>query len=254
VEQQNVRDAKKHLILAFCYRVSSTARFISDCAKCVNCVCTERIGMPKNITISISDELATKMDSMPEINWSEVCRQAITNYIEEKEPKQKGELIEGLENYLSGKLPLTEDKEKIRREEIERFTKKWGNPDSVSSDEEISHNYVTLLKTQKSKLGNTFVELEISNSRLKKESGKYDINLYDKNLEPLIEYFKSKGFTIAEENLLQSGVMHHVLKTYGSKGREEWRQLASRGYQYFGLFALDKEDCVFIAYREVKPK
>jgi len=210
--------------------------------------------VPKNVTISISDDLATKMDAMPEINWSEVCRQAVSRYIEEKEPKQKGELIEGLENYLSGKLPLTEDKERIRKEEIERFRKKWGNPDSISNDEEKSHNYVTLLKTQRINLGNTSVELEIGNSRVQKGFSKYDLNLYSKNLEPVIEYLKSKGFTIAEDNLLQSGVMHYVLKTYGSKGREEWRELASKGYQYFGLFATDKEDCVFIAYREVKPE
>jgi len=40
--------------------------------------------LPKDLTISISDELAEKMDMMPEINWSEVCRQAIIKYIDER--------------------------------------------------------------------------------------------------------------------------------------------------------------------------
>lgn len=218
--------------------------------------------MPKNITISISDELATKMDSMPEINWSEVCRQAISNYIEEREPKQIGDFIKSLESHLGGKLPLTEDKEKAREEEIERFTKKWGTPDHKGNDEEPSHRYVTLLKTYKIKSGEqTIAELHMSNSRsitslserLEKGFGKYDINRYSKNLEPIVDFCKSQGFIIAEEQLLQDGVMFHVLKVYGSQGREEYNRLTAKGYDYYGLFAADNEDCVFIAYREVVP-
>lgn len=38
--------------------------------------------MGKNLTISISDEVAQKMESFKEINWSEICRAAITSYIE----------------------------------------------------------------------------------------------------------------------------------------------------------------------------
>jgi len=53
--------------------------------------------LPKNLTISISDELAEKIDMMPEINWSEVCRQAISKYIDEKKIKEKGEPVKELE-------------------------------------------------------------------------------------------------------------------------------------------------------------
>jgi len=218
--------------------------------------------LPKNVTISISDDLAEKMDAMPEINWSEVCRQCISKYIEEREPEEKGELLKGLEEYLkTHKLPKPEEKESVRKAEVERFTKKWGKPDYVTNTEEEPY-YVTIQKKQEVKHGDQVIaELDISNSRVlasgvhervEKGFGKYDINLYDKNLEPLVEYFKSKGFTIAEENLLQTGVMHYVLKTFGSQSREQWRELANKGYHYFGLFAADKEDYVFIAYREVK--
>lgn len=37
--------------------------------------------MAKNITVSISDELADEMVVHSEVNWSEICRRAITNYI-----------------------------------------------------------------------------------------------------------------------------------------------------------------------------
>ena len=48
--------------------------------------------------------------------------------------------------------------------------------------------------------------------------------------------------------------MRYVLKVFGARGREETRELAQKGYSYFGLFAADKEDHVFITYREVKVK
>lgn len=218
--------------------------------------------MPKNLTIAISDELAKEMETMPEINWSEVCRQAISNYIDEKKAKRKGELTRELETYLSPKLTqLEEEKERIKKAEIERFTKKWGEPDSVHPD--IEPPYVNIFKTYAVEHeGQTLAELEISNSRLsakrtvdfvEKGLGKYDINNY-KKVEPVIDFFKSKGFTIAEDYLIQDQVMYYVLKTYGSQGRERARELAERGYSYHGLFAADKEDRVFIAYREIKTK
>jgi len=43
------------------------------------------------LTLSISDEMAEEMKTMPEINWSEVCRQAIRTYIS-KRRTQEGEL------------------------------------------------------------------------------------------------------------------------------------------------------------------
>jgi predicted CopG family antitoxin len=214
------------------------------------------------VTLSVPDDFYEKLEKHKDrLNYSDIFRRAVSEEIERIE--KRGELIEGLIHHLSGQLPKTEDRERIRKEEIERFTRKWGTPDHQGNDEEASHNYVTLLKRQKISLGDrALAELEISNSRsltylqerLEKGFSKYDINLYDKNLEPLVEYFKTIGFTIAEEELLQDQVMHYVLKTYGSQGREQWRELASKGYHYFGLFAADKEDRVFIAYREVKLK
>jgi len=214
------------------------------------------------VTLSVPDDFYQRLEKYKErLNYSDIFRRAVSEEIERVE--EKGELIKELENYVSVKLPKTEDKEKVRKEEVERFTKKWGAPDYKESTE-VEPPYVNLSRTQKVNLENQIVvDLKISNSRVltsgvhervQKGFGKYDIKLYDKKLEPLIEYLKSKGFAIGEQNLLQDQVMHYVLKAYGSEGRERQRELARRGYQYFGLFAADKEDYVFIAYREVKTK
>jgi predicted CopG family antitoxin len=213
------------------------------------------------VTLSVPDDFYEKLEKHKDrLNYSDIFRRAVSEEIERIE--KRGELIEGLIHHLSGQLTKTEDKERIRKEEIERFTKKWGIPDIKNNDEDASHRYVSLQKRYKIKSGEQVItELHISNHRglaslheqIEKGSGKYDISLYGKNLEPIVEFLKSQGFIIAEEHLTQDGVMLYVLQMYGSQGRNEWSRLASKGYDWYGLFAADNDDCVFIAYREVKP-
>ncbi|MFP3985762.1 MAG: hypothetical protein ACLFU9_07365, partial [Candidatus Bathyarchaeia archaeon] len=81
-----------------------------------------------NVTISTSDDLDKRMKAIPEVNWSEVCRQAIKEYVERRNQQEKGELVENLRNYLST-IPLKEeDKERLRDEETRRFSQRWGPP------------------------------------------------------------------------------------------------------------------------------
>lgn len=40
--------------------------------------------MTRNITVSISDKLANEMIHFSEVNWSEICRRAIQNYIKSR--------------------------------------------------------------------------------------------------------------------------------------------------------------------------
>jgi len=37
-----------------------------------------------NVTITVPDELKAEMDKLAEVSWSEICRNAITKYIEER--------------------------------------------------------------------------------------------------------------------------------------------------------------------------
>lgn len=55
--------------------------------------------MPKNVTVSLPDELYTRMERMPEINWSEVARKSFAEYIEGRENREKTELVKDLEKY-----------------------------------------------------------------------------------------------------------------------------------------------------------
>ena len=48
--------------------------------------------MPRNITVYISDELTDRMKKRTEVNWSEIARQGIENYLTGRETKD--ELLE----------------------------------------------------------------------------------------------------------------------------------------------------------------
>lgn len=212
------------------------------------------------VTLSVPDALYKKLEEHKDrLNYSDIFRRAVSEEIEKIE--EKGELIEGLMNYLSGELPKTEDKEKARKEEIERFTKKWGKPDPypLTNYTELAPPYVELAKRREIKHGDrTIARLYISNSEIAKRVveldekgwGKYNKELYPKDIQNIADYFKSKGFIVAEDELLQDFISLFVTDS----NKHQARDLQHKGYHYFGLFATDKKDWVFIAYREVKPK
>ncbi|HDQ05963.1 MAG TPA: hypothetical protein ENN36_04480 [Candidatus Bathyarchaeota archaeon] len=52
--------------------------------------------MPKNLTIYIPDDVTEKMAEYPEVNWSEVCRKAITAYMHTRSLDDFGQLAEKL--------------------------------------------------------------------------------------------------------------------------------------------------------------
>jgi len=65
--------------------------------------------MGKNVTVYLPDEIAEKMEKFPEVNWSEICRKAITDYVETRSQVDLGPIIERLkkernENYRKGQL------------------------------------------------------------------------------------------------------------------------------------------------------
>jgi len=65
--------------------------------------------MSKNVTIYIPEEIAEKMDNYPEVNWSEVCRRAVTDYMTTRSLDDLGQIAEklkaeGKEEHNKGQL------------------------------------------------------------------------------------------------------------------------------------------------------
>lgn len=89
--------------------------------------------MPKNITIYIPDSLVREMDELPEVNWSEVARNAIELYV--KERKQGQILIEELEAQL--------DQFQVLNKQIENFMQQ-SNKTNIIYNEVPVHSYVRL--------------------------------------------------------------------------------------------------------------
>ena len=52
--------------------------------------------MPKNVTISLPDELADAMAKLPEVNWSAVARDSIENYVKMREKPDLAEVVQQL--------------------------------------------------------------------------------------------------------------------------------------------------------------
>lgn len=52
--------------------------------------------MPKNVTISVPDELGDAMAKLPEVNWSAVARDAIENYVKMREKPDLAEVVQEL--------------------------------------------------------------------------------------------------------------------------------------------------------------
>lgn len=65
--------------------------------------------MPKNVTIYLSDEIAGRMEKYQEVNWSEICRKAVLDYIDTRSHLDIGPLLEKLkaernEAYKQGQI------------------------------------------------------------------------------------------------------------------------------------------------------
>ena len=65
--------------------------------------------MPKNVTIYLSDEIAGKMEKYPEVNWSEICRKAVLDYVETRSHVDIAPILEKLkeernEAYKQGQI------------------------------------------------------------------------------------------------------------------------------------------------------
>jgi hypothetical protein len=67
------------------------------------------IRTPKNVTVYLPDETAGKMEKYPEVNWSEICRKAVNDYVDTRSHMDIGPILEKLraehnEAYKQGQI------------------------------------------------------------------------------------------------------------------------------------------------------
>ncbi len=63
--------------------------------------------MPKNVTLSLPDELGKEMSKFPEVNWSAVARESIESYVKLRQKPDLAKVVEPLikargEEYVRG--------------------------------------------------------------------------------------------------------------------------------------------------------
>jgi len=97
--------------------------------------------MGKNVTIYLPDEVAQKMETLPEVNWSEICRKAITDYIEARTQTDLTSIITRLKNesrtdFTKGKLVIYEEvAHKLSIEDLEKYASR------IDEDTVIARSY-----------------------------------------------------------------------------------------------------------------
>lgn len=216
--------------------------------------------------LEVPEELLNEFDNAIKghyANRSEALRASMRLLIDKlNEGKVEGKLLRGLEEFLTTRLPKPEDKESVKKAEVERFTRKWGTPAIMSLRTQPPYVQLKTIETVKSE--DAEITLKILNDVLlnctpivdekRTKLSEFDAekwkNVAFGKLSYIVDYFKSKGFTVGECRLDSP---YSLIWTYVTDGdKEAAKEFYDRSIH--GLFAFDNEDIVFIAYREVKSK
>lgn len=87
--------------------------------------------MPKNVTVAVPDDLANEMETLPEVNWSEVARTAFKRYITLRRHPDISSILEFLEKqkgeeYVNGRIFAEELVKKIGYREFNLLLQEYG--------------------------------------------------------------------------------------------------------------------------------
>jgi hypothetical protein len=215
------------------------------------------------VTLSVPDDLYARIDVLKDhLNLSEIFRVCVSEEIEKLAGKPNAEIIMKLKDYLRAKSPL----EVVRTAEIDRFTQKWGKPEVVDPDD-FNKPYVRLMKNQLITLGNTTLALKIFSRNMSplgfSPSIRVDFNLEKWNsvgegkLSYIVDFFKFNGFSVGEyyngdSDGFNWGLVPVTLKELLTDDEMKATEEIMREFIVLGLFAVDKDDVVFIAFRKEK--
>jgi len=108
------------------------------------CVYTALTGidMTKNITLSVSDDVASQMEAMPEVNWSSVARTCIMQYIEVRKNPDISSLLEKLqkqkgEEYVNGRRKADDIVNDLGYSRLNLLMKKYNKKMDEITEQEI---------------------------------------------------------------------------------------------------------------------
>ena len=92
--------------------------------------------MPKNITLSIPDDLSAQMDALAEVNWSAVARQSIEDYVNRRKDPEMGPLIEKLKKekdseYRDGIAKIVESFQNKSYDTVEIIVEKFNERSKI---------------------------------------------------------------------------------------------------------------------------
>ena len=103
--------------------------------------------MPKNVTVQVGDDLATRMENLPDVNWSHVVRDCIERYcnirlnadIEALAQKMKEQKEE---SYSEGYKTALEwfKLESVRYEDVDKVSREWDET-TADFDRHIEEKY-----------------------------------------------------------------------------------------------------------------
>lgn len=136
--------------------------------------------MPKNITLSLPDDLAAQMDKIPEVNWSAVAKACIKQYIEVRKSPDLSTLVEKLqkqkgEEYVNGRKKADALAETLGYRGLSAILKKYGrkmdevneiemtggpaNPyETLPSPEEVIQTFLVEAKAVDSDVSESFLK------------------------------------------------------------------------------------------------
>ena len=174
--------------------------------------------MAKNLTISIPDYLWNAMKEYSEVNWSQIGRNAISNYINQRLEAAKHTLLMDLSKHLTN--------------------------EGVSQD--LNANLLQELRSKMNFHINYHEEQYLSNlNEFKPENWKDE--LYGQ-LEKVTDFLMGQNYSIGTRELLQDEINLYITKGNKHLARE------LRGEKWnFGLFAYNDTTFVFIYGRSQEP-
>lgn len=155
--------------------------------------------MGKNVTIYLPDDVAERMEKFPEVNWSEICRRAIVDYIETRSQVDLGPIIERLkkesdELYRKGQMFMySEVIPKLSWEDVE-FIRKFVDVQLLIEEAQVRGGQLSYVGAEQLAIENMNLRLnrwaEENNVKLPKLPSLSNDSFYKGAIDALMDVYR----------------------------------------------------------------